>query len=149
MLRRATSADLARLVEIEEAAFDPARYSRISPRQFRHHLVSRNSILAVVESDDGVVQGYALSLLHGGRNQLRFYSLAVAPDVQRGEYGKLLFESVEREGARRGLAVQCEVRDDNTRLKERYARLGYSAYRIVEDYYPDRMACVKYVKTFG
>ena len=149
ILRRGTPADVQRLVEIEDASFDLARYSRVSSRQFRRHLVSPNSILVVAESEDGKVQGYALCLLHKGRNQLRFYSLAVSPDAQRGDVGRLLFEAVEQEAVQRRLAVQCEVRADNTKLKDRYARLGYTAYRTVADYYPDGMACVKYIKQFS
>lgn len=146
-LRRGTERDLERLVAIEAACFDPSRYAPMSRRQFRHHLSSSNAIVIVAEDDAGVAQGYALGLLHARRKAIRFYSLAVAPDAQRGDLGRVLFESIEAEARGLGLAVQCEVRSDNEKLKDRYTRLGYVPYRTVEGYYPDGASCIKYVRT--
>ncbi len=145
-LRRARKGDFERLMDIERACFVPPRYDAMSPRQLRFHLSSPRSVFLVTTGETGLVTGYALGLLQKGRGAMRFYSLAVAPDVQRGDYGKLLFEGIEAEAARRGLGVQCEVRADNEKLKERYARLGYAPYRSVPDYYPDGAACIKYLK---
>lgn len=145
-LRRARKDDFERLVHIERACFVPPHYDAMSPRQLRFHLSSPRSLFLVTTDEKDIVTGYALGLLQNGRSAMRFYSLAVAPDVQRGDYGRLLFEGIEAEAAKRRLGVQCEVRADNEKLKERYARLGYAAYKTVPDYYPDGAACIKYLK---
>ncbi len=144
--RRAKAADLDRLVQIEEASFSPALYSRMPRRQFRAHIDSERAVLIVVEDVNGIVQGYALGFRHAQRRTLRFYSLAVDPLAQRGEYGKILFQGIEAEAYRLGLGVQCEVRADNDKLKSRYDSLGYRAYKTVPEYYPDGAACIKYEK---
>ncbi|HTV71083.1 MAG TPA: N-acetyltransferase [Rhizobiaceae bacterium] len=145
-LRRAIESDVDRLVEVEHACFDPRLYTAMSPRQFRYHVTSPNSVLIVGVDSNRSPLGYALGFLHGQRKSIRFYSLAVAPDAQRGDIGKLLFEAIEQEARRRGLGVQCEVREDNEKLKARYSKIGYHPYRRVENYYPDGAACLKYLK---
>ena len=144
MIRGAKPSDLDRLIEIERACFQLPRYEPMSRRQFLRHLTSPKAVLIVaVDAADSPV-GYALGFLHAGRGSLRFYSLAVLPDAQRGEVGKLLFERIEHEAFSRNLDVQCEVRADNEKLKKRYDMLGYRAYKTVDNYYPDGAACVKY-----
>jgi ribosomal protein S18 acetylase RimI-like enzyme len=145
--RRATIADLDRLVAIENECFDPGRYTRMSRRQFRTHLGSPNAVLIVVPDQAGIVQGYALGFRHAKRSTLRFYSLAVAPAAQRGDFGRILFRGIEEEAFKLGLGVQCEVRDDNLKLQKRYDDLGYRAYRSVAGYYPDGAGCIKYAKS--
>ncbi len=143
--RIARRSDLDRLVAIEDATFDAARYGRMSRRQFAMHLKSPRAVVIVVEKDGDVV-GYALGFLHAQRRQLRFYSLAVAPEAQGGEAGRALFAAIEEAARERGLAVQCEVRADNEKLRARYAALGYRQYREVGNYYPDGASCLKFVK---
>ncbi|QDY98912.1 GNAT family N-acetyltransferase [Nitratireductor mangrovi] len=147
-VRKAEYRDVESLLVIEKLCFNQAYYSRMTPRQFYRHLSSPNALLLVVEDDSGTVQGYALGFLHGKRKALRFYSLAVAPDAQRGEYGKQLFGAIEQRAQEMGLGVQCEVREDNEKLINRYTKLGYRKYKTVRDYYPDGAACIKMVKEF-
>jgi ribosomal protein S18 acetylase RimI-like enzyme len=145
MIRNAGKRDLGRLIEIEERCFDPRLYSRMSRRQFQLHISSSNAVLRIFDRG-GHASGYALGLLHRGWSFLRFYSLAVDPGEQGGEIGRLLFSDMEEQSGLRGLGILCEVRKDNLKLKERYIKLGYEAYREVADYYPDGAACVKFRK---
>jgi ribosomal protein S18 acetylase RimI-like enzyme len=147
VIRTAKLSDLDRLVELERECFDPTRYSRMSSRQFRHHLTNPRCVFLVAADNHEKAVGYALGFLHSRRSALRFYSLAVFPYVQRGEIGRLLFERMEHEAFTRGLGVQCEVRADNEKLKTRYSRLGYAPYKTVENYYPDGEPCIKYIKS--
>ncbi|MBX3575745.1 MAG: GNAT family N-acetyltransferase [Rhizobiaceae bacterium] len=145
-VRPGRPADLDRLVEIEAGSFDPKFYTPMTRRQFRHHLGSPNSVMLVVADPADQVLGYALGLLHARRNALRFYSLAVAPDAQRGELGRMLFEAMEEAGFSRGLDMQCEVRSDNVKLITRYESLGYRRYSTVANYYPDGQSCIKFLR---
>jgi ribosomal protein S18 acetylase RimI-like enzyme len=144
MIRDAIRKDLDRLVDLEQRCFDPNLYSRMSRRQFLFHITSPNTVLTV--HGDDTAAGYALGLLHQGWAFLRFYSLAVDPVEQGGQVGRDLFLDMEEQARGRGLGVQCEVRSDNLKLKERYTKLGYEPYREVLGYYPDGCACVKFQK---
>lgn len=146
ILRSARAGDLERLVEIERDCFDSALYDRMSERQFRGHVASPRAILVVAVDESDRPLGYVLGLLHRGRSTLRLYSIAVSPDSQGGEVGRLLFERIEDEAVARRLGVQLEVRSDNRKLTTRYPKLGYTAYKSVENYYPDGGSCVKFIK---
>jgi ribosomal protein S18 acetylase RimI-like enzyme len=145
-IRNATASDLGDLLSLEEQCFDPVRYTAMSRRQFSHHTASPNAVLRVAEHT-GTACGYALGLLRRGQPWLRFYSLAVSPAMQGGDVGRLLFADMEEQARLRGLGVLCEVREDNERLRRRYAEIGYTSYRSVPGYYPDGAACVKFKKS--
>ena len=145
----ASPADLDRLAAIEAAAFDPARYEAMRRRQFRRHIGSPSAVLLVARDDRGAAVGYALGFAKANTGYLRFYSLAVDPTFQGGHVGAELFQALEEAARRRGSrGVQCEIREDNQRLLERYLRLGYQVYKTVGDYYPDGVGCIKMKRDF-
>jgi ribosomal protein S18 acetylase RimI-like enzyme len=146
VVRSAAPSDLAALLSVEAQCFDPARYTAMSRRQFRHHIASATTVLRVAEQN-GTICGYALGLLRRGHPWLRFYSLAVSPAAQGGNVGRLLFADIEEQARQRGLGVLCEVREDNAKLRQRYGDIGYVSYRRVADYYPDGAACIKFRKS--
>lgn len=136
--------DLDRLVEIETGAFDPRLYTQMTRRQLRRHIAGESAVFLVARDRAGMAIGYALGFVKRNNDYLRLYSLAVDPPHQGGRVGAELFPAIEDAARRRGMrGVQLEIREDNSRLYERYARLGYKSYRTVPDYYPDGAACIK------
>jgi [ribosomal protein S18]-alanine N-acetyltransferase len=137
-------ADLDALVAVETRAFDPALYTQMTRRQFRHHIESDTAVFLLWRDTSGTAVGYALGFAKSNMGYLRLYSLAVDPAYQGGRVGADLFVAFESAARQQGLrGVQLEIREDNHRLHERYLRLGYKAYRSVPDYYPDGAGCIK------
>lgn len=146
----AVPGDIDRLLTIEEGAFDPALYTRMTRRQFRHHIGSDNAVVLVARDGGGSAIGYALGFTKRNTGYLRLYSLAVDPAHQGGRVGADLFTASEKAAADRGLrGVQLEIRADNTKLHQRYLKLGYAAYREVPRYYPDGAGCIKLKRSVG
>ena len=136
--------DLDRLVAIETGAFDPRIYTQMTRRQLRRHIASGNAVFLVARDRSGMAIGYALGFIKRNNACLRLYSLAVEPTHQGGRVGAELFPAIERIALERGLrGVQLEIREDNSKLLDRYSRLGYRPYRTVPDYYPDGAGCIK------
>jgi len=147
-LRPATPADLDALVELENTVFVQPAYEPMARRQFRWHIGNPRAALVVCEQGGRVV-GYALGLARAGSRYMRFYSLAVLPDVQGGAIGRRLFEAIEQAAAARGLGVITEVRADNDRLHQRYLGLGYVEFERKPDYYPDGCAAIRMKRPFS
>ena len=136
--------DIDRLMAIEAGAFDPRIYTQMTRRQLRRHIASGSAVFLVARDRAGLAIGYALGFIKRNNAYLRLYSLAVEPAHQGGRVGAALFPAIERIALERGLrGVQLEIREDNTRLLDRYSRLGYRPYRTVADYYPDGAGCIK------
>ena len=143
----ATADDLDRLVAIENAAFDPALYPRISRRQFRRHLNSDRAILLVARNRRGMAVGYGLGLVSRATPYVRFYSLAVDPETQNGRVGGQLIRAMEAVARERGSpGMRCEVRADKEKLLRSYARIGYLPYGREAGFYSDGASCVKLQK---
>jgi [ribosomal protein S18]-alanine N-acetyltransferase len=143
-IEEAHPGDIDRVLAIEAGAFDPALYTRMTRRLFRRHLAGGSAVFLVARDASGSAIGYALGFTKRNTNYLRLYSLAVDPAHQGGRVGAELFAAFEDAARHRGLrGVQLEIREDNSRLRERYLRLGYQIYREVPDYYPDGAGCLK------
>ena len=99
-LREAATADLDRLLEIEQRCFPGDRLSR---RAFRHLLTRANAIHLVAGVGRTAV-GYVSVLLRAGSRGARIYSLAVDPRWQGRRIGKQLLEGAEA----RASAAGCE-----------------------------------------
>ena len=149
-LRPARPDDAAALAEIERAAFGADHYAGmlISARSFRGHARSANCLIVAEDGEaGGAVAGYALGFVKRGSPYVRFVSLAIGPEHAGEGAGRLLFQGIEdfaREQRLRG--VRLEVRADNARLIERYQRIGYTVFDMVEDYYPDHCPAVRLVR---
>ena len=132
-IRRGRAADLDRLAEIEDAAFDTDRLSR---RSLAHALTSKAAALLVAERA-GAVVGYALINFRKNSRKARLFSLARDPATPAGP-GRALLAAAEREALSRGcLAMRLEVRETNLRAVRLYERSGYRRFGRHENYYED------------
>lgn len=152
LIRPARLEDVDALVAIENAAFDPAHYGglQMTARSFRHHVRSKNFLLVAVQNTpEATVAGYALGFVKKGVPYVRFYSLAVGAEHGGRGAAWRLFEAIEnaaRDGGFRG--VRLEIREDNDRLLARYKRQGYEVFAREADFYSDHAGAIKMVKDF-
>jgi ribosomal protein S18 acetylase RimI-like enzyme len=143
VLRPATRADVAALVEIERRAF--AR-DRVSPRSFRD-LIGKPSASVIVAERDGAVAGYALVLFRAGTFVARLYSIAVAPEHAGQGVGTALLAAAEAEAlAHDCLFMRLEVHARNRDAARLYERAGYRTIGRIEDYYADGAAAARMEK---
>lgn len=114
---------------------------RLSPRQFRHHLVSPNARLRVLDADG--IAGYALLLRHAQRPAWRLYSIVVDP-ARRGQgLGAVLLADAEAIARAAGApALSLEVREDNTAAIALYRGRGYVETGRKPGYYDDGAAAI-------
>lgn len=151
-LRRGRPADAAALSAIERAAFSAPGYAgmQMSERSFLGHLVAGSNPLLVAVQGRGkaeVVCGYALGFVRADSPYVRFVSLAIRPEDAGKGAGKLLFQGIERFARREGYrGVRLEIREDNTRLHDRYLGLGYRIFARVPGYYGDGCAALRMVR---
>jgi ribosomal protein S18 acetylase RimI-like enzyme len=134
-IERATPADLASLVALEDASFAT---DRLSARQYRHHVRSPLARVLVARADDGALAASAVLFLRPRWQDARLYSIAVA-DAARGQgLGARLLAACERAavdaGARR---LRLEVRAGNHPAIGLYAHAGYRQTGRRTAYYAD------------
>jgi ribosomal protein S18 acetylase RimI-like enzyme len=138
--------DLAAVEAIETTVFDSDRLSR---RSLRYYLKSRTALLLVVGVNDRV-SGYSLIAFRKDSPRARLYSIALEPAEQRRGLGRLLLGASERAAMARGaIAMRLEVRVDNARAIELYEKSGYRSFAVVEDYYEDGAAALRFEKEFA
>ena len=137
--RDAVAADLPRLLALE-AMFAG---DRLSPRQFRHHLVSPRARLRVIECG-GTVSAYALILLRHGSRIARLYSIAVDPAMRGAGLGTALLDDALQQAAASGRAcLRLEVRQDNEAAIALYRRAGFMPFGEIPGYYEDGCAALR------
>lgn len=142
-IRRARDADLARLVEIENAVFET---DRMSARQWRHHLANPRADVLVAQRA-GVLVGAAVVFSHASHGIARLYSIAVAPQARGSGVGQALLAAAERASRARGRArFRLEVRTDNAAARRLYERRGYRAFGTKARFYEDGCDAVRYEK---
>jgi [ribosomal protein S18]-alanine N-acetyltransferase len=145
-VRKGKLADLDRLVDIENAAFQGDRLTR---RSLRAHLTKSTVALLVAEVEVARVPrvvGYALIAFRKGSKKARLYSIAGDPQHRIGA-GKRLIAACEEEAARRGAeSLVLEVRADNARAIALYDERGYVKFGTMADYYEDGASAVRYEK---
>jgi ribosomal protein S18 acetylase RimI-like enzyme len=142
-IRPARASDVAALSAIEEAVFDG---DRISTKSFRRLIESRSaSVLAAASGR--AVDGYCIVLFRAGSKNARLYSIAVRPESGQAGLGRALLGAAEREAALRGAeALRLEVREDNLRARELYARNTYRGIGRTTGYYADGAAALRLEK---
>ncbi|MDT8368538.1 MAG: ribosomal protein S18-alanine N-acetyltransferase [Longimicrobiales bacterium] len=137
-IRRMEARDIARVVELESAAFTSPWHAHTF-----HRLLDREgSELLVVEIEDKLV-GYAV--LWCVVDQAELANIAVDPEWQRRGIGSRLLETVlERARARGVIELFLEVRAGNRVARELYHRRGFVPVGVRRDYYdaPREDACV-------
>jgi ribosomal protein S18 acetylase RimI-like enzyme/predicted double-glycine peptidase len=147
-IRSATTSDLRDLLRIENSSFDS---DRISSRSFRH-LITRGkaSTLVAIDSSDGHLLGYILTLFHAGTSLGRIYSLATEPAARGRGVGRALMAAAEADAVEHGCAsLRLEVREDNHGAHELYRSLGYRQFAIVTDYYEDHEDALRFQKVLS
>ncbi len=150
LIRRARIEDVPALAAIEKAAFDPATYGGLmmDDRAFRRHVGGKNVLLvAVPNTPEAPIAGYALGLVKRGSPYIRFVSLAVLPEHGGRGAGWRLFDGIEKAARENGYrGVRLEIREDNTRLLARYQRAGYRVFTTVPGYYSDGAGAIRMIR---
>ena len=145
-IRRARAADLARLVEIENAVF---AIDRMSARQWRHHLANPAAEVLVAERC-GAIAGAVVVFFHARHRIARLYSIAVTQEARGAGIGEKLLAAAERQACRRGRErFRLEVRTDNAAARRLYESRGYRAFGATAGYYEDGADAVRYEKALS
>lgn len=145
-IRRAVQRDLSQLLTIEEQCFTT---DRLSKRSFKHHLVSKHSVLLVAyEHNSSILTGYALVLLLKGTRLARLYSIAVATSARGNRLGQQLLVASEQAASSAGrLFMRLEVATSNTHAINLYQQQGYRTFGQYLDYYDDHQDALRMQKT--
>lgn len=132
--RRATSADVPALIELEQASFDG---DRITSRQMKRFINSDHSLIWLAENQDKLA-GYALLLFHKGTHLSRLYSIAVSSEFRGQKVAQQLVEKCEQSALDYGsTTLRLEVRNDNVAAKGLYEKLDYKPLKVLIHYYDD------------
>ncbi len=142
-IRPARASDVDALCAIEDAVFDADRVSRKSFRR----LIESRSASVLVAANDRAIDGYCIVLFRAGSRTARLYSIAVRPGSGHAGLGRALLGAAESEAARRGAhALRLEVREDNARARELYARNTYRDIGATPGYYADGATAFRFEK---
>lgn len=142
-IRRARTADLDRLVEMENRIFAS---DRMSARQWRRHVANPETEVLIAERD-GAIAGAAVVFFHASHRIARLYSIAVAPEARGAGIGEKLLAAAERAArSRKRERFRLEVRTDNAAARRLYERRGYRAFGTKAAYYEDGCDAVRYEK---
>jgi len=119
-VRRATSADVGRVVSLESEAFTDAW----TWSSFQNLLGDPRALFAVACDAEGLVQGYVVAWYVADEGEVA--NLAVAPaSRQRGIGGRLLDAALDEARTRGVSSVYLEVRDSNDVARALYASRGF------------------------
>lgn len=143
-LRLATPADLDALIALENATFSS---DRLSPRQWRRHLINANACIIVASTRAGLVAAAVLFFRKVSRIA-RLYSIAVSSQARGRGLGERLLDACEDSARLRGcLALRLEVRSGNESAKRLYQRRGYRLFGQRPGYYEDGEDALRYEKS--
>jgi ribosomal-protein-alanine acetyltransferase len=144
-LRRASSADLDAIMELERASFTTDAWSRRSmARELEHphcyYLVGFDAEAPVPTP----IEGYAGLLCPPGASDADIQTIAVSARSQGKGLGRQLMGQLLTEAGTRGAsAVFLEVREDNPVARALYASLGFAEIAVRTAYYqPDGVDAV-------
>jgi ribosomal protein S18 acetylase RimI-like enzyme len=145
-VRRATSDDLAALVQLEQATF---ALDRMSDRQWRRHLDSLSAEVQVAVRDRRII-GAAVMFHRRGNDIARIYSIAVAVGERGHGVGAMLLDAVELSARRQGLCrLRLEVRADNVGAQALYEHRGFVEFGTHAGYYEDGADARRYQKVLA
>jgi ribosomal-protein-alanine N-acetyltransferase len=131
--RRMREGDLARVMEIERAAFSHPWSEELVRRELAHDF---STVLLATEGADGPVAGFAIAwLVH---DELHVLNVAVAPDARRRGVARAILDRMEALGREQGARVaMLEVRRGNAPAIALYRSGGYRKVGARPRYYPD------------
>ena len=135
-LRKASVADLDRILEIEEASLGREAYDR---KLFAYYL-SRCRDLFLLASRRGRACGYMITSIRGGAlgTRAELVSVAVNPAARQAGAASALLESTLRRLRRRGVGrLHLVVRVTNRPAQAFYEKYGFRRVRVVRGYYED------------
>lgn len=134
LLRAATAADVAAMVQLEAVSFAT---DRLAARNFRRFLRCGNCSLLVAE-DAGRFAGYILVLYRANSTAGRIYSVAVSPACRGRGVGEALLAAAEEAARTRGRStMRLEVRPDNAAAIRLYEKHGYRRFGTFAGFYED------------
>lgn len=143
LIRQATRADLKAILTIENSSFEAERFTR---SQLLYLMTKARGLFLVLELEEEIA-GYLSVLTHKKHHSLRIYSIAIDP-ARRGQ--KLAQELIEKavDYARQLHlpALSLEVNTENSPAISLYARNGFEAVEILEDYYGKGESALKMIK---
>ena len=143
-IRTAVPADLAALVDIEQACFVSDRLSR---RSFRHLLTEGNAVTLIDEAQ-GSVRGYLTVLFRADVSLARIYSIATAPACMGQGVASALLAAAEQLALERNcVAMRLEIRQDNAASQQLFLRHGYVVFGEHAAYYEDGMDALRFEKS--
>ncbi|AWB87151.1 ribosomal protein S18-alanine N-acetyltransferase [Mycetocola zhujimingii] len=142
-IRRATVADLAHILAIEQSTFGSDAWSA---ELLRSELASANTyyIVATPVGAPEIVEGYAGLMVPPGADDADIQTIAVAAEVRRMGLGRILVRALLSEARKRGARqVFLEVREDNPGAQALYLDLGFEAIAVRPGYYqPDNVDAI-------
>ncbi|HET9031404.1 MAG TPA: GNAT family N-acetyltransferase [Dokdonella sp.] len=145
-IRRATLDDLNSLVALENATFSA---DRLSPRQWRRHLVS-DSVCVLVAADSQRVHAAALLLFRRNSRVARLYSIAVDAGARGLGLGAALLAASEEASRQRACTqLRLEVRRDNIAAQKLYLSRGYQLFATRPNYYEDGEDALRFARSLS
>ena len=143
LIRQATRADLKAILTIENSSFEAERFTR---SQLLYLMTKARGLFLVLELE-GEIAGYLSVLTHKKHHSLRIYSIAVDPARRGMKLGQALIEKAIAYALELGLpALSLEVNTENSPAISLYARNGFEAVEILEDYYGKGENALKMIK---
>lgn len=132
-LRRATPADLAAVMALEEEIYPDDAWS---PENMASELAGEHTYYLVATGDDGAIDAYAGLLAPLGTGQGDIQTVTVAPRARRQGLARTLMLQLLNEARRRGAEeLFLEVRVDNDAAKALYEELGFEQVAVRTGYY--------------
>ena len=143
LIRKATRADLKAILNIENSSFEAERFTR---SQLLYLMTKARGLFLVLELEEEIA-GYLSVLTHKKHHSLRIYSIAVDPARRGMKLGQALIEKAIAYALELGLpALSLEVNTENSPAISLYARNGFEAVEILEDYYGKGENALKMIK---
>lgn len=138
-LREYRPDDFERLVEIDQACFvEGIAYSR---REMKYHL-DRPLAIRIVGESDGLVKGFIVADRFRPRRSQQcmgqIITIDVLPEARRTGLGSKLLSAAEEKLVESGCTyVSLETAVDNFPALKFYKKHGYTALKVLPDYYLD------------
>jgi ribosomal-protein-alanine N-acetyltransferase len=136
ILRQATPADLAGIIEVESLSFVHAG-ERFTPKRVAYLLINPRCLVNIAANENKVL-GWAAGLVwtRGKMPWGRVYALAVHPDARGQRLGqRLLHDMIDQLRSRGGAKIFLEVRSDNLTAVRLYEKAGFVMCKPLPNYY--------------